>query len=230
MTMKSASQSSPSKARKSGRKTHSSPKESNVAMTVSPVASSPSTQSSAATSSSPQPQTPLNTINLEVPLPPLLRALRSAANASSASIRLTKKEGVPLLSLTITTHIFTSAAAANNNEINHDPGSSFSAGPNGPSLASSRERETTITQDVPIRVLPADSVAGLHEPRCREPDVHIVLPPLTQLKSVSDRFARLASGAAGAGVGALGGFNGGFALGAAGAKGAEAGAGGEHAR
>lgn len=35
------------------------------------------------------------------------------------------------------------------------------------------------------------SIEGLHQPRCREPDVHIQLPPLTQLKSVSDRFTKL---------------------------------------
>lgn len=50
----------------------------------------------------------------------------------------------------------------------------------------------TITQDVPIRVLSVANVEGIHEPRCREPDVHILLPPLMQLKSISDRFTKLA--------------------------------------
>ena len=40
-------------------------------------------------------------IDLEVPLAPLLRALRSAAAATATSIRLTKKDGVPALSMTI---------------------------------------------------------------------------------------------------------------------------------
>lgn len=56
----------------------------------------------------------------------------------------------------------------------------------------SRERETVITQDVPIRVLSPQVVEGIHEPRCRDPDVHILLPPLGQLKAISDRFTRLA--------------------------------------
>ena len=43
-----------------------------------------------------------------------------------------------------------------------------------------------------MRVLGPDTVAGLHEPQCREPDVHIILPPLLQLKSISDRFTKLA--------------------------------------
>lgn len=38
---------------------------------------------------------------------------------------------------------------------------------------------------------------GLHEPVCREPDVHIVLPSLIQLKNISDRFTKLAVAAGG---------------------------------
>lgn len=56
-----------------------------------------------------------------------------------------------------------------------------------------RERETKISQDVPVCVLSAQQVSTLHEPRARDPDVHIMLPPLAQLKSISDRFTRLAS-------------------------------------
>lgn len=48
---------------------------------------------------------------------------------------------------------------------------------------------------------------GLHEPRCREPDVHILLPALAQLKAVSDRFTKLAlssrATATGGGVGGV---------------------------
>lgn len=53
-------------------------------------------------------------------------------------------------------------------------------------------RETIITQEIPVRVLAPDTVAGLHEPQTRDPDVHIILPPLMQLKSISDRFTKLA--------------------------------------
>jgi HUS1 checkpoint protein len=53
-------------------------------------------------------------------------------------------------------------------------------------------RETIVTQEIPVRVLAPDTVAHLHEPACREPDVHIILPPLMQLKSISDRFTKLA--------------------------------------
>jgi len=53
-------------------------------------------------------------------------------------------------------------------------------------------RETVITQDVPVVVLQAHRVEGIHEPICPEADVNIFLPPLIQLKSVSERFNRLA--------------------------------------
>ncbi len=41
-------------------------------------------------------------------------------------------------------------------------------------------------------VLAAATVADIHEPRCPEPDVHIMLPPLQQLKAISERFTKLA--------------------------------------
>jgi HUS1 checkpoint protein len=149
-----------------------------------------------------------NTINLEVPLALLQRALRSAQNAIAANIRLTKKDGIPLLSLTITTLAMNTSSAP--------PGSGFNGGTeNGFGAtddstddalrssefreesvelfgARSQDRETTVTQDIPVRVLAPASIEGLHEPRCRDPDVHIVLPNLLQLKSISDRFTRLA--------------------------------------
>ncbi|KAF2767307.1 HUS1 checkpoint protein [Teratosphaeria nubilosa] len=150
---------------------------------------------------------PNNTINLEVPLAPLQRALKSAHNAIAANIRLTKKDNIPLLSLTITT------TTANPNgslppstapDAETGYGGSTSNGFNGrTSTTDSHEdsidffgaradRETIVTQDIPIRVLAPASVEGLHEPRCREPDVHIVLPNLIQLKSISERFTKLA--------------------------------------
>ncbi|KAK4504953.1 hypothetical protein PRZ48_002916 [Zasmidium cellare] len=143
---------------------------------------------------------PNNTINLEVPLAPLQRALKSAQNAVAANIRLTKKDNIPLLSLTITTQTMSSSAPSGTN------GQASSEDPNSTGFGTGEEfreesvdffgarqdRETLVTQDVPIRVLAPASVEGLHEPRCREPDVHIVLPNLMQLKGISDRFTKLA--------------------------------------
>lgn len=137
-----------------------------------------------------------NTINLELPLLPLQRALKSAINASSASLRLTKKDGVPVLSLTIATN----AASARKPMSGFLNGERVGSDPFGDEIfreesldPSGHDRETIVTQDIPIRVLTAASVESIHEPRVREPDAHVLLPSLIQLKAVSDRFTKLAA-------------------------------------
>ena len=133
-----------------------------------------------------QSASPNNTINLELPVAPLHRALKSAFSASSASLRLTKKDNIPLLSLTIVSNTSTTGPSAGGFGIDsREPSIGFGG--------VSRDRETIVTQDVPVRVLSAANVEGIHEPRCREPDVHILLPSLMQLKSISERFTKLAS-------------------------------------
>ena len=143
-----------------------------------------------------------NTINLRIPLTPLHRALRSALTASSASIRLTKKDNVPLLSLTIITNNLTSsrpstsvtATTLNSDDaplpVDSSANDSFGE-PNAQGFFP-HDRETTITQDIPVIVLAAATVASIHEPQCPQPDVHIMLPPLLQLKAISERFTKLA--------------------------------------
>ncbi|KAI0893327.1 Hus1-like protein [Annulohypoxylon nitens] len=147
---------------------------------------------------------PNNTINLELPLGPLQRALKSALNGVSASIRLTKKEGIPVLSMTITTTtapnkeaqpqgvarfgaVNANAAALRDD---YDDDGVFAHEPLETNLH--REREKIITQDIPVRVLHPDTVETIMQPKVREPDVHIQLPPLLQLKAISDRFTKLA--------------------------------------
>ncbi|KAK8856128.1 checkpoint protein hus1 [Apiospora arundinis] len=154
-----------------------------------------------------------NTINLELPLVPLQRALKSALNATSASLRLTKKDGVPILSMTIQT----STVAQSNQGGGQGSYSRYSRGDRGPGYVAGgfgdgfgddddgvynieplethlhREREKTITQDIPVRVLHPDNVEMIMQPKVREPDVHIQLPPLLQLKAISDRFTKLAA-------------------------------------
>ncbi|KAI9749981.1 MAG: hypothetical protein M1835_001455 [Candelina submexicana] len=143
-----------------------------------------------------QSASPSNTINLELPLAPLQRALRSATSATSASLRLTKKDNLPLLSLTIVTNTFSSGSSAGFTAANAQT-NGFNDG-NGevdePTFGlGARDRETIVTQDIQVRVLSASSVEGIHEPRCRDPDVHILLPGLLQLKNISERFTKLAS-------------------------------------
>lgn len=152
---------------------------------------------------------PSNTINLELPLNPLQRALRSAINSDHATLRLTKKDGIPVLSMTIHT---TPEQRANEPRSgvpfhNHrttrpprrgdddDGGDPFlgDADMEALELTMRREREKVITQDIPVRVLHPDTVETIMQPKVREPDVHVQLPPLAQLKAVSDRFTRLAA-------------------------------------
>ena len=143
-----------------------------------------------------------------MPLGPLHRALKTAIGSTSASIRLTKKDNIPLLSLTITTNTLApgggsaafgtlpsfqaSGDADSFGTFDHDIGLPSGTSMSGFDLPDRPQRETIITQDVPVRVLSQANVDGIHEPRCREPDVHIALPNLLQLKSISDRFTRLA--------------------------------------
>ncbi|KAM0797669.1 cell cycle checkpoint protein-like protein [Usnea florida] len=144
-----------------------------------------------------------NTINLRIPLAPLHRALRSALTASSASIRLTKKDNIPLLSLTIITNNLPSTrppTSITTTTLNPDnvPFAAESAHTNVDSYGDPNagifphDRETTITQEVPVIVLAAATVASIHEPQCPQPDVHIMLPSLLQLKAISERFTKLA--------------------------------------
>ena len=97
-----------------------------------------------------------------------------------------------MLSLTVITTAISSSNNANAflNQGNPDPfgDNAFQEEPLNPA----RERETIVTQDIPVRILSADSVEGIHEPRVREPDAYIVLPSLIQLKAISDRFTKLA--------------------------------------
>ncbi|RDW83858.1 checkpoint protein HUS1 family protein [Aspergillus mulundensis] len=158
-------------------------------------------------------------INLEVPLSALHRALRSAAGAKWVQLRLTKKGKVPLLALTIRTKSWTKGAnplgigngsdaapVLSSEEAGTGTGTGAGAGtgtgtragsmgpPAAPASATGRrERETFITQEVPVKVMHESAVEGLHEPHCRDPDVHIILPDLFQLKSISERFTKLAA-------------------------------------
>jgi HUS1 checkpoint protein len=153
-----------------------------------------------------------NTINLELPLGPLQRALKSAVGSSYASLRLTKRDGIPMLSMTIHTMTKDSAKDSrrggnggggggranhfNNNNTQDidpfdDPYDSFAQ--ESLELTMKREREKIITQDIPVRVLHPDTVETIMQPKVREPEVHIQLPPLLQLKAISDRFTKLAT-------------------------------------
>ncbi|OJJ69101.1 hypothetical protein ASPBRDRAFT_57638 [Aspergillus brasiliensis CBS 101740] len=163
-------------------------------------------------------------INLEVPIGSLHRALRSAVSAKLSNLRLTKKGNVPLLALTIRATSWTTTSNAldipettttDQSSSTLDNNNSTASATARPSGTGPRERETVITQEIPIKVLHESAVEGLHQPRCRDPDVNILLPSLIQLKSISERFTKLAttssnktsSSAAAASAGGGGGAN-----------------------
>ena len=129
-----------------------------------------------------------------MPLQVLHSALKSALNATAANIRLTKRGSFPVLCLTITTNSINNMPS---NPADDHPGAS--RGPQDDNDTSidftnnSRARETEITQDIPVRVMSPEQVDGIHEPRCREADVFIQLPPLAQLTSAPDKRTRLAA-------------------------------------
>ncbi|RMZ85942.1 hypothetical protein DV737_g258, partial [Chaetothyriales sp. CBS 132003] len=141
---------------------------------------------------------PKNTINLEVPIQALQRALRSALRATSVQLRLTKKENVPMLSLTIVTNTVSSGNGVVSS--NHDPPNAdelvgvfdLDDGLRAASFGSDAAgRETIITQDVPVKVLPMQSVSHLHEPSCPSSDVNIFLPHLAQVKALLELSANM---------------------------------------
>ncbi|EPE07172.1 checkpoint protein hus1 [Ophiostoma piceae UAMH 11346] len=192
-----------------------------------------------------------NAIDLEITLAALQRALRSALQSSTDPVlRLTKRDNVPVLSMTIPTMTNPRGLGAfgfgpvggqhqtatgrfrestfgsigdfdqvTGNTGNH-PGSSELE------LLTRREREKVVVQDMPVRVMTAEAMASVLEPSVPEGDVNIVLPPLLQLKAVSDRFTKLAhAGSSSSGSGSLMGVPGGNGFGSGGTGGLGFGAG-----
>ncbi|RPA75523.1 Hus1-like protein [Ascobolus immersus RN42] len=105
-----------------------------------------------------------NVINLDLPLDTLYKALKSCNPSSQAVLRLTKRAGIPILSLTVAT------------SSSKDTYSTHSL---------------VITQEIPIKVLAPRTLESITEPEVPEPDVNILLPPLAQLRAFSDRFANI---------------------------------------
>lgn len=132
-------------------------------------------------------------VNLEVPIAALSRALRSAIGDKSAQLRLTRKGNVPLLALTVVSSSLVPGNIPIGSEVDEFGGLDHDQTQSAARANAPRERETVITQEIPVKVLHQSAIEGLHEPRCRDPDVHIILPNLAQLKAISDRFTKLAA-------------------------------------
>ncbi|PWY72320.1 cell cycle checkpoint protein [Aspergillus heteromorphus CBS 117.55] len=128
-------------------------------------------------------------INLEVSVDVLHRALRSAVAAKLSHIRLTKKGNLPLLALTIRTTSWSNAP----NALGLPPDTSTTTTTTTTTPTTATNPPTPTTQPAPRPPRTRNAVEGLHQPRCRDPDVHIMLPSLLQLKSISERYTKLAT-------------------------------------
>ncbi|KAI9469151.1 Checkpoint protein hus1 [Coemansia sp. RSA 989] len=98
-----------------------------------------------------------NEIYLEFNIDNLQRALRSAQGAQRVTLKLTKKQNLPVLSLVIKN-------------------------------ISGTGREMTLNQDVPVRVLTPDQVSAIMEPQVPTGPVHIMMPPLNSVRSITERL------------------------------------------
>ncbi|KAG4302886.1 hypothetical protein PCANB_000856 [Pneumocystis canis] len=101
-----------------------------------------------------------DTINLEVPVDSLHKALKSSVNASEIVLRLTKQDHFPMLSCSI-------------------------------SLLGKSGGMSAVTHNIHVRVL--SPLMQLSEPVVPEPDCHIILPPLSQLRYISERFRAISN-------------------------------------
>ncbi|KAL1896551.1 Checkpoint protein hus1 [Sporothrix stenoceras] len=174
-----------------------------------------------------------NAIDLEITLASLQRALRSALNSTDAVLRLSKRDNAPILSMMIHTMTnprglgaFGFGPIGQGGMPGYSGGgqrfreSTFGStiddvgtaggGAGGRDrdetleLLAKREREKVVLQDMPVRVMAPKALENVVEPGVPEADVNIVLPPLLQLKAVSDRFTKLAHTTSGGNSSGLG--------------------------
>ncbi|KAM0786318.1 hypothetical protein ACM66B_001793 [Microbotryomycetes sp. NB124-2] len=113
-----------------------------------------------------------NEIYLEVSTEALSRALKSAAGATQVVIKLAKKTGLGPQGQTTAGRPVLSLAI---------------------SSASKAGRQLEITQDVAVRVKTLSEMQAMKEPLCPTPDVNILLPPLSNLRTVCDRLKTISS-------------------------------------
>eukprot|EP00842_Homolaphlyctis_polyrhiza_P001539 jgi/Hompol1/2386/HPOL_001444-RA len=110
-----------------------------------------------------------NHIWLEVNGDHLLRALKSGQKAVEMIMRLSKKEGLPVLTFTITNQARSPAPAL-------------------PHPCSRTGKLIILVQDVPVRVISPDKTEEFREPVAPEPDVHILMPPILSVRSIAERM------------------------------------------
>ncbi|KNC97376.1 uncharacterized protein SPPG_07303 [Spizellomyces punctatus DAOM BR117] len=101
-----------------------------------------------------------NNIWIELTGEHLVRALKSSQQASNVAMRLTKKEGLPVLALSITNTSRTGNCVF-------------------------------LSQDIPVRPLKWQEAEDLKQPVMMDYQVHILLPPLTDVRTIAERMRPL---------------------------------------
>ncbi|ORY63660.1 checkpoint protein Hus1/Mec3 [Leucosporidium creatinivorum] len=113
-----------------------------------------------------------NEIYLEISTDALSRALKSAGGATQVIIKLAKKGGLGPQGTGKGAHPVLTLAITS---------------------ASRAGRSLEITQDVGVKVKKQAEVDAMKEPLCPTPDVNILLPPLSTLRTVCDRLKTISS-------------------------------------
>ncbi|PAV16477.1 cell cycle checkpoint [Pyrrhoderma noxium] len=121
-----------------------------------------------------------NEINLHLSPEALLQALRSASpsNSNPASNWASKPSGEVVIKL---------AKKHNHAVLSVEIALALNYGGLGGS-----SRQAMVVHDVPVEVLKPSDIEKLREPLCPEPDIHVLLPPLQKIRTVTERMKSMA--------------------------------------
>ena len=115
-----------------------------------------------------------NEILFVLSIPALLKAVKSAEAYERRVVKLSKKDGRAYLTFDLSTQLDSSQLSA-----------ASSAFPPSSSTSSS---QLSLTQDVPLMVLPANVQSTTCEPDLSSPSIRIHLPPITAFHTALDRL------------------------------------------
>ncbi|KAI9207229.1 checkpoint protein Hus1/Mec3 [Polychytrium aggregatum] len=103
-----------------------------------------------------------NQIFLQLSGEHLVRSLKSAQNATEITMKLAKKNSLPVLSFQIANQSRTGNCVL-------------------------------LVQDIPVRVLTPPEAEELKEPLVPEPHVHIMMPPLSSIRTIAERMKSMSN-------------------------------------
>ncbi|KAL5526705.1 HUS1 [Sanghuangporus sanghuang] len=122
-----------------------------------------------------------NEISLSLSPEVLSQALRSAASSSDVVMKLSKKDGHPVLTFEILLALGSGGLSGFG-----------STGMGGGGGGGGGSRKASVAHVVLIDMLKPADMRRLKEPLCPEPDIHILLPPLQKLRTIVERMRSMA--------------------------------------